>query len=65
MTDTCDPHPEIVAFKRPLQLLNEALGRQRQIKIVAIGSSSTAGEGSGFLSRIGWSWLYAPNIPAA
>jgi acyl-CoA thioesterase I len=46
MTDTsrrCTTHPEIVAFKYPLPNLAEALEKQRKIKIVAIGSSSTAG----------------------
>jgi acyl-CoA thioesterase I len=41
----CDPHLDLVAFKHPLPYLKEALKRQRKIKIVAIGSSSTAGEG--------------------
>jgi hypothetical protein len=49
----CDPHLDLVAFKYPLLHLREALKRQRKIKIVAIGSSSTAGEGTSFLSRIG------------
>jgi acyl-CoA thioesterase-1 len=44
MPDSCNPHPEIVAFKFPLRHFKEALGRQRKIKIVAIGSSTTAGE---------------------
>jgi len=39
----CILHPEIVAFQYPLPHLAEALKRQRKIKIVAIGSSSTAG----------------------
>jgi hypothetical protein len=46
MTDAprpCKTHPEIVAFKYPLPHLAEAYKRQRKIKIVAIGSSSTAG----------------------
>jgi acyl-CoA thioesterase I len=46
MTDTskrCTTHPEIVAFKYPLPHLADALKKQRKIKIVAIGSSSTAG----------------------
>jgi acyl-CoA thioesterase-1 len=46
MTDAprqCKTHPEIVAFKRELPHLAEALKTQRKIKIVAIGSSSTAG----------------------
>jgi len=41
----CETHPDLVKFKFPLQHLSEALKRQRKIKIVAIGSSSTAGEG--------------------
>jgi lysophospholipase L1-like esterase len=45
MTDICSPHPEITAFKFPLRHLKEALERQRKIRIVAIGSSTTAGEG--------------------
>jgi acyl-CoA thioesterase I len=46
MPDTskpCIPHPEIVAFQHSLPHLAGALKRQRKIKIVAIGSSSTAG----------------------
>ena len=46
MNDTsrrCTTHPEIVGFKYPLPNLAEALKKQRKIKIVAIGSSSTAG----------------------
>jgi acyl-CoA thioesterase I len=46
MTNTsrpCNTHPEIVAFKYRLPHTAEALTRQRKIKIVAIGSSSTAG----------------------
>jgi GDSL-like lipase/acylhydrolase family protein len=45
MADAPTPHPEIVALQYPLSRLTEALKRQRKIKIVAIGSSSTAGEG--------------------
>src|SRR5260370_39865155 len=41
----CDPHPDLVAFKYPLPHLAQSLKRQRKTKIVAIGSSSTAGEG--------------------
>jgi acyl-CoA thioesterase-1 len=41
----CDTHPDLVAFKYPLRHLTESLKHQRRIKIVAIGSSSTAGEG--------------------
>jgi acyl-CoA thioesterase-1 len=46
MTNTsrpCNTHPEMVTFKYPLPNLAEALKTQRKIKIVAIGSSSTAG----------------------
>ena len=39
----CDTHPDLVAFRHPLPHLMEGLKRQRKIKIVAIGSSSTAG----------------------
>ena len=39
----CDTHPELVNFKYPLPHLKAALQRRRRIKIVAIGSSSTAG----------------------
>ena len=41
----CDTHPDLVNFKYPLSHLKEALKRKRKIKIVAIGSSSTASEG--------------------
>jgi hypothetical protein len=42
----CNPHLEIVTFKQPpLKKLIESLERRRKIKIVAIGSSSVAGEG--------------------
>jgi acyl-CoA thioesterase-1 len=37
--------PDIARFEYPLPHLAESLKRQREIKIVAIGSSSTAGEG--------------------
>jgi acyl-CoA thioesterase-1 len=46
MTDAprpCIPHVDLVAFKHPLPHLTDALKRQRKIKIVAIGSSSTSG----------------------
>jgi len=46
MTDAsrpCDTHADLVAFKYPLPHLTESLKRQRKIKIVAVGSSSTAG----------------------
>jgi acyl-CoA thioesterase-1 len=42
----CDPHPDIVGFKYPLPHLTESLRRRRKTRIVAIGSSSTAGEKS-------------------
>ena len=41
----CETHLDLVKFKFPLRYLPENLKRQRKIKIVAIGSSSTAGEG--------------------
>lgn len=40
----CDPHPDLVEFNYPLPHLTDALKRRRKIKVVAIGSSSTAGE---------------------
>ena len=46
MTDAprpCNPHLDLVAFKYPLRHLADSLKQQRKIKIVAIGSSSTAG----------------------
>jgi hypothetical protein len=49
MTNTsrpCNTHQEIVAFKYRLPHFAEALRRQRKVKIVAIGSSSTAGTNS-------------------
>jgi acyl-CoA thioesterase I len=42
----CVPHPDLVAFKYPLPHLTESLKRGRRTKVVAIGSSSTAGEPS-------------------
>jgi acyl-CoA thioesterase-1 len=39
----CDTHPDLVAFKYPLLHLTQSLKRQRRTRIVAIGSSSTAG----------------------
>jgi acyl-CoA thioesterase I len=48
MTDAsrpCDTHADLVAFKS-LPRLTENLKRQRKTRIVAIGSSSTAGEGN-------------------
>jgi hypothetical protein len=41
----CETHPDLVAFKYPLPHLAQSLKRQRKIRIVAIGSSSAAGEG--------------------
>ena len=41
---TCDTAPDLVNFRFPLPHLKQALQRKRKIKIVAIGSSSTAGE---------------------
>lgn len=42
----CISHPDTVAFKYPLPHLAQSLRRQRRTRIVAIGSSSTAGEGN-------------------
>src|ERR1700724_3808225 len=42
----CVPHPDLVAFKYRLPHLTESLKRGRRTKVVAIGSSSTAGEPS-------------------
>src|SRR4030081_3468722 len=39
----CDTHPDLVSFKYPLPHLKAALQQQRKVRIVAIGSSSTAG----------------------
>jgi hypothetical protein len=39
----CDTHPDLVAFKYPLPHPTQSLKRQRRTRIVAIGSSSTAG----------------------
>lgn len=39
----CDTYPDLVAFKYPLPHLAQSLKRQRRTRIVAIGSSSTAG----------------------
>lgn len=41
----CDTHQDIVGFKYSFPHLTRSLKLQRKIKIVAIGSSSTAGEG--------------------
>jgi acyl-CoA thioesterase I len=40
----CDPHSDLVKFSYPLPHLADSLKRRRRIKVVAIGSSSTAGE---------------------
>jgi acyl-CoA thioesterase I len=42
----CDTHPDLVGFKYPLPHLARSLKHQRKTRIVAIGSSSTAGEGN-------------------
>src|SRR5438270_317660 len=42
----CDPHLDLVKFKYPLPHLAESLKRRRRARVVAIGSSSTAGEPS-------------------
>jgi lysophospholipase L1-like esterase len=44
-TKPCDLHLDIVRFQYRLGHLTRALNDQRKIKIVAIGSSSAAGEG--------------------
>jgi len=41
----CDTHADLFQFRHKLSRFAECLGKQRNIKIVAIGSSSTAGEG--------------------
>ena len=41
----CDVPSNLVGFKYPLPHLTQSLKRQRKVRIVAIGSSSTAGEG--------------------
>ena len=40
----CNPHLDLVTFSHGLPNFTDALFRKRRIKIVAIGSSSTAGE---------------------
>jgi len=47
MTDSssCNPHLELVRFNYPLKHVSESLARRRKTRIVAIGSSTTAGEG--------------------
>jgi acyl-CoA thioesterase-1 len=42
----CDTHLDLVGFKYSLPNLTQSLKRQRKTRIVAIGSSSTAGERS-------------------
>jgi lysophospholipase L1-like esterase len=42
----CDTPPDLVDFKYPLAHLASSLKHQRKTRIVAIGSSSTAGEGN-------------------
>jgi hypothetical protein len=47
MADTpkvCDPHLDLFPFAYPLPHFTESINRGRRTKIVAIGSSSTAGE---------------------
>ena len=39
----CDAHSDFVNFNYPLPNLKAALQRQQKMRIVAIGSSSTAG----------------------
>jgi acyl-CoA thioesterase I len=41
----CNPHPAITGFRQEFRFLKPSLLSQRKIKIVAIGSSSVAGEG--------------------
>ena len=41
----CDTHADLFNFRYSLPNLTESLNKRRKIKIVAIGSSSTAGEG--------------------
>jgi len=40
---SCDPHLDIVGFQYPLLHFKDALKSRRKLKVVAIGSSSTAG----------------------
>lgn len=42
---TCNTHADLFNFTHPLRNLKASLAKQGKIKIVAIGSSSTAGEG--------------------
>ena len=41
----CDTHADLFNFKHPLRNLTESLKKRGQVELVAIGSSSTAGEG--------------------
>ena len=43
----CQTHPEIVKLEHGLPRFADALKRQRKIKVVAFGSSSTAGTRDG------------------
>src|SRR5882672_10744912 len=43
---SCDKHPDLTNFKHRLPRLKAALQSNRKVRIVAIGSSSTAGVGS-------------------
>jgi acyl-CoA thioesterase I len=47
MTDApaCNTHPDLVSFDHPLPHFRDSLNRQRRTRVVAIGSSSTAGVG--------------------
>jgi len=47
----CKTHQEIVGFKYPLRHFRTALKSQRKVKVVAIGSSSTAGADNGGAGR--------------
>ncbi len=42
-TRPCETHQEIVGFRYPLSHFADALKSRRKVKVVAIGSSSTAG----------------------
>jgi lysophospholipase L1-like esterase len=42
----CETHLDLISFKYPLPHLTKSLKEQRNIRIVAIGSSSTASEGN-------------------
>lgn len=64
VSQPCNPHLDIVTFKQPLKKLIESLERRRKIKIVAIGSSSVAGEGV-IPFRPAWSLRCVTDIPAA